>query len=378
MPSLRRLRSRPLNPDRRTWPSCLLWLVTVLGLACNGSTGTPSPDAEFAAPTEWDPETYVAYRTETPLVIDGKLDESAWSSAEWTKSFVDIEGSQTPPPRFNTHAKMLWDDVYFYVAAEMEEPHVWAKLTERDAVIYHDNDFEVFIDPDGDTHDYYELEINAFGTEWDLFLVRPYRDGGPALNAWDIQGLKTAVSIDGTINRPDDRDRGWSVEIAMPWAVLEEAANKPAPPEMGDQWRVNFSRVQWRTKVENGEYVRELDSPPGRTRPEDNWVWSPQGLINMHYPEMWGIVQFSGSFLELESDSVAVSIEDRAKWELRRVYYRQRAWFDTHQSFTDRLSELGLGDSRWPIALEATRNLFEAVLVVDGRTLRIRQDGRVW
>jgi hypothetical protein len=349
-----------------------------LGLACNGSTGTPSPDAEFAAPTEWDPETYVAYRTETPLVIDGKLDESAWSSAEWTKSFVDIEGSQTPPPRFNTHAKMLWDDVYFYVAAEMEEPHVWAKLTERDAVIYHDNDFEVFIDPDGDTHEYYELEINAFGTEWDLFLVRPYRDGGPAINAWDIQGLKTAVSIDGTINRPDDRDRGWSVEIAMPWAVLEEAANKPAPPEMGDQWRVNFSRVQWRTKVENGEYVRELDSPQGRTRPEDNWVWSPQGLINMHYPEMWGIVQFSGSFLELESDSVAVSIEDRAKWELRRVYYRQRAWFDTHQSFTDRLSELGLGDSRWPIALEATRNLFEAVLVVDGRTLRIRQDGRVW
>jgi hypothetical protein len=25
---------------------------------------------------------------------------------------------------------------------------------------------------------------------------------------------------------------------------------------------------------------------------EDNWVWSPQGLINMHVPEMWGRVRF--------------------------------------------------------------------------------------
>ena len=56
---------------------------------------------------------------------------------------------------------MLWDDQFFYVGAELEEPHVWATLTERDSVIFHDNDFEVFIDPDGDTHLYYELEMNA-------------------------------------------------------------------------------------------------------------------------------------------------------------------------------------------------------------------------
>jgi hypothetical protein len=28
---------------------------------------------------------------------------------------------------------------------------------------------------------------------------------------------------------------------------------------------------------------------------EDNWVWSPQGLINMHVPERWGWVEFAGS-----------------------------------------------------------------------------------
>ena len=119
---------------------------------------------------------------------------------------------------------MLWDDDYFYIGAEMEEPDVWATLTERDSVIFRDNDFEVFIDPDGDTHAYYELEVNALNTLWDLMLIKPYRDGGPAINGWDIAGLQSAVDVRGTLNRPGDTDEGWSVEIAMPWKILREAS----------------------------------------------------------------------------------------------------------------------------------------------------------
>ena len=85
---------------------------------------------------------------------------------------------------------------------------MWATITTRDAVIFQDDDFEVFLDPGGDTHEYYELEVNALGTAWDLFLVKPYRDGGPALHAWDIAGLAVGVDVRGTINRPGDRDRG--------------------------------------------------------------------------------------------------------------------------------------------------------------------------
>ena len=59
---------------------------------------------------------------------------------------------------------MLWDDDYFYIGAELREPHVWGTLTAHDSVIFHDNDFEVFIDPNGDNHEYYEFEINALGT----------------------------------------------------------------------------------------------------------------------------------------------------------------------------------------------------------------------
>lgn len=232
------------------------------------------------------PKSYDCLRARGVVEIDGRLDDAAWAAAPWTDYFVDIEGDGKPQPRFRTRAKMLWDDEYFYVAADMEEPHVWATLTRHDSVIFHDNDFEVFIDPNGDSLEYYEFEINALNTGWDLFLNKPYKQGGKARNEWEIPGLRTAVHIRGTLNDPRDRDDGWSIEIAFPWKALGEFAHKAAPPNPGDEWRVNFSRVEWRHEVVEGGY-RKL--PNVR---EDNWVWSLQGVIDMHVPEKWGRVRF--------------------------------------------------------------------------------------
>ena len=183
---------------------------------------------------------------------------------------------------------MMWDQTYFYIGAELVEPHLWGTLTEHDSVIFRDNDFEVFIDPNGDNHEYYELEINALGTTWDLLLPKPYKDDGKAVNGWEIAGMKSAVHLDGTLNDPRDIDRGWTVEIALPWKALGELARVPSPPRDGDQWRVNFSRVQWQLH-EDREGLRKGPRAPK----EDNWVWSPQGVIDMHRPEKWGYVQFS-------------------------------------------------------------------------------------
>jgi hypothetical protein len=233
-----------------------------------------------------EPKIYECPRASGPLRIDGRMDDAAWKAAPWTDYFVDIEGDVKPLPRFKTRVKMLWDDKYFYVAASMEEPHVWGTLTEHDSVIFRDNDFEVFLDPNGDTLEYYEFEINALNTGWDLFLDKPYRHGGKARNEWEIPGLLTAVHVDGTLNDPADRDREWSVEIAFPWKALAEYAHRPTPPRPGDEWRVNFSRVQWRHRIVDGRYQKVPDTK------EDNWVWSPQGAVNMHIPEKWGRVRF--------------------------------------------------------------------------------------
>jgi hypothetical protein len=238
------------------------------------------------------PRSYICYRTADPLAIDGRLDEPAWLAAEWSAEFVDIEGDAKPAPEWRTRLKMLWDDEYLYIGAEMEEPHLWATLTERDAIIYRDNDFEVFIDPDGDGRNYYELEINTLGTVFDLFLPKPYREGGSAVIDWDIEGLKSAVTIQGTLNDSSDRDEGWTVELAIPWSALAEHASEGRAPRDGEEWRVNFSRVQWNLEAIEGGYRKIMDPETGKPVPEMNWVWSPQGAVNMHIPEMWGTVRF--------------------------------------------------------------------------------------
>lgn len=332
------------------------------------------------------PKSYICCRIDTPLTIDGRLTESAWDEAPLTDAFVDIEGDIKPIPRFVTRAKMLWDEDYFYIAGIMEEPQVWATLKNRDDIIYHDNDFEVFIDPNGDTHEYYELEVNAFATPWDLFLLKPYRDGGPALHAWDIRGLKVAVSVDGTINNPRDVDGGWIVEIAIPWSILKECAYKSAPPLDGDIWRVNFSRVEWQVTTEDRGYVKITDSITGQPVPEDNWVWSPQGLINMHYPEMWGYVKFSkrppgtmrASFVPDETD-------EQARWAMRRLYYAQRTHRMQYGGYTSSLDRLGLDDVvligyPWPPRIRLAGDYYKVILTGSGGfpDLHMTGDGKIW
>jgi len=259
-------------------PLAILPLLTTLA-----SAQAPPPTSDI--PPGPPPKSYDCYHTTIPIQIDGKLDDPAWKSAPWTTDFVDIEGSAKPKPRYRTRAKILWDDDYLYIAAELTEPDVKATLTEHDSVIFHDNDFEVFLKPpvkteSEDNPGYFEFEINALNTSWDLFLDKPYRFGGKADNSWDIPGLKTAVAIHGTLNKSIDKDhgrkdKGWTVEIAFPWKAY--ASRLPVtPPHSGDQWRINFSRVEWKA---------------GQPK-EDNWVWSPQGVINMHVPEKWGYLNF--------------------------------------------------------------------------------------
>jgi len=350
-------------------------------MACISLPGQSIPRPDFEA-LPFAPRRAICYRTAARLTIDGKLEEAAWRAAPWSDRFVDIDGRRQPA--LATRMKMLWDDEFFYVAAEMEEPDVRATLTERDSVIFQDNDFELFIDPDGDTHGYYELEVNAFNTVWDLLLVQPYRDGGPAIHAWDIAGLQTAVDVRGTINRPGDRDEGWTVEIAMPWKILREAAPGRLAPRAGDQWRVNFSRVQWQVDVAGGAYTKRIDARTGKPFPEDNWVWSAQGAINMHMPERWGFVQFSNAAAGSEATSFVENRNERVKWALRRLYYRQREFRVSTGGYATDLAALDAANIQvegldFRPAMQSTGTLYELRADgFDGAVVHLRQDGKVW
>jgi hypothetical protein len=359
-------------------------LTAAAGLAAvwlHGPSGG-ADDADWTRPYI-PPRGYVAYRTAGPVAFDGRLDEGAWKDAAWTDDFADIEGEKRVRPRFRTRAKMMWDDKYFYIGAELEEPHVQGTYTKHDSYIFHeDNDFEVFLNPDGNNHNYAELEMNALNTTWDLRMRKPYRDNGKAEDDWEIPGLKTAVHVNGTINNPRDTDKGWTVEIAIPWEIVHALnEDRPAgPPRDGDQWRLNFSRVEWRFDIAEGKYVRRKD------RREDNWVWSPQGVVDMHRPETWGYVQFSTAApgqAQFRPDPAGP-----AKHLLHRIYHAQKAFEKEHDRYARSLADLGLADLNdetlaGPPTLEADDDHFRAtadVKLPDGGRERwhIREDSRVW
>ncbi|EGJ71820.1 hypothetical protein Bcop_1628 [Bacteroides coprosuis DSM 18011] len=261
------------------------------------------------------PKGYVCYRVAENLKIDGKLQEASWKQTIPTDNFVDIQGDSFPTPSQDTYVKMLWDDDYFYVGAVLQEENIVAHLSQRDTIIYYDNDFEVFINPDGSGLNYFEIENNAKGVIFDLMLNKAYRSGGKFLVQWDCPGLKLAVHREGTLNDSSDKDKLWSVEMAIPHQAITLDFNNPL--KAGNTWRVNFSRVQWLKK--NG--------------PEENWVWSPTGEIDMHMPDRWGFVYLSDKVVGQATETFQYPYHMGVYKLLWALFYAQKDFYEKEKNY---------------------------------------------
>lgn len=291
-----------------------------------------------------DPLRYAVFFTDQPLTIDGRGDERSWQLAPWSERFSDIEGVLKPAPALGTRFKMLWNKEGLFIYAEMEEPHLCATLVDRDEIIYHDNDFEVFIDPDDDAQHYFEIEVNALNTIFDLFLPRPYRNGGPAVISWNSAGLKSAVFRDGSINNALDVDKRWTVEMFVPFKDLSLGTSviDPAP---GEYFRINFSRVQWDFITKGSGYVKKVNPVTNRPFPEHNWVWSPQGIVDMHYPERWGYAYFFA-----EKPGSRIAFPEVANQSIRKfmwlMYYKQQRFRAEKKYYANESGLLGVSANK--------------------------------
>jgi len=328
-------------------------------------------------------EHYVAYQAGEKIDIDGRADESSWSKAEWSKDYADIEGDAMPAPLYRTRMKMLWDADNLYIFAELEEPNIWCYYDQRDMVVFHENDFEVFVDPDGDGLNYFEYEVNALNNLFDLFLPKAYRSAGKALISYNSLNFKSAVSIDGTQNNPSDTDKKWTVEMKIPFSDLVMWGD-PFPPADGDQWRINFSRVNWQTEAVDGKYVKKVNQETGKDYPEYNWVWSAPGIISMHAPERYGLVQFSTK----QTGEQPVAFNHPKDQHLRDccwlVFYYQQAYHAQNKIFATSLKELGLPDTlerngqNFQVQLSATPNQFTVyVSSPENQTYSVNNDGLI-
>ena len=278
-----------MNNYMKSWHSTslsalIVLSITLLTLIVSCQTTQSYEDIDPSLPNS-----YVAHYTKKAPQIDGKIDSLEWGSVKWSEAFGDIQSDISP--KYETKLKMIWDYDHLYILANLYDEHIWGNLKRRDTVIFYNNDFEVFIDHNGDTHNYAELEVNALNTVWDLLIDKPYLNGAKVDNDWNIDGLVSNVHIEGTLNDFSDLDQFWTLEMAIPWKSLERMEFDGLAPEE-KVWRMNFSRVQWQFDTINGHYSRKKDSI-GNFLKEDNWAWSKQIDINMHKPEYWGFVLFS-------------------------------------------------------------------------------------
>lgn len=326
----------------------------------------------------------------------------AWAHAPWTEDFLDIEGDCKGRPCLQTRVRMLWDDDALYVGAWMQETCVVATLRERNSVMFQDNDFEVFIDAHASNHNYYEMEVNALNTIWELRLDKPYKNGGSEhservgmVGEGNLPNLHTAVTVEGSLNDAAVDDVGWGVVAKIPFADLTAAGHCLSAPAPLDSWRINFSRVQWAWEwkqglpEQQGTWVKLKRTGHGNEG-EDNWTWTAQGVINMHCPERWGFLRFCPPG-EHEYHH-AWSETEQQEWSAREAlmcwHYLLEDWRAAHpETLPPTLDALQAGEM--VVGLEAqecglevrpdlTGGYLAFVRLATGRRLCVRGDALLW
>ena len=170
------------------------------------------------------------------ITVDGKLDEPVWSRAIATAEWTSPDGKNRPAPK--TTARFAWTPTHVYIGVESADDDVWSTFTERDSNTWEQEVIEVFIDADGDKKDYLELQVTPANVIFDAKFERHRSDLAKA-RAWNMEGFETAVVVDGTLNKRDDTDKGYVVEMAIPVAQVPGAK---APLAHGFTWRINLFR----------------------------------------------------------------------------------------------------------------------------------------
>jgi hypothetical protein len=306
---------------------------------------------------------YECRKTDETIMVDGKLDEDAWRRAP-VMPFVGIEDESTPP--FATEARMLWDDKYLYAGYYFEEPDIRAywgmdeancpeelietfsrKIRPRPpakdwqygpwdytecAIMIVDRFAKLFLDPDGDGDNYLEFQCNPLNNYFDAWYKQGYvfdKDGNykgrnryPSVE-WKCPGLLSATWINGSVNAPQDVDRGWSLELAIPWTSLAPLTKGACPPASGDIWGAHLGRV-FRDRVGGGN---------------EYWVWPFLAIKNCHLPDRYGQLVFTNDLRRFE-----------------RFFAWGKPVEDEH--FVKRLVELGVTDVVGGISSSNTASMY--------------------
>jgi hypothetical protein len=213
-------------------------------------------------------------------IIDGKLDDAAWSAAAVLGPLVDpgAGGPARADHPVAASARIGWDDTHLYLglvvrdgkasstfARDAVDPHIWGSAS----------GIELMLQPGdpGDNRDYYEVQVDVNGAIWDTRFddYNAPTAGSGAERTFGHQEWQSKLER-AVFQQPGGF---YSVELALPWSSLR-AGRSAIPPRAGDVWRLNLYTF--------------------RDGQRQALAWSPLlGKGNFHKAERFGRVRFESA-----------------------------------------------------------------------------------
>jgi hypothetical protein len=224
------------------------------------------------------------------IVVDGDPHKPPWTGIEpvWLAPANGRPARAAPPPelcrlqlapdarpleaRFRwqpTAVRVCHDAERLYVLFQCVDRDVWGSFRGRNEPIYDEEVVEAFLAPGADPRRYLELETSPRGAWFEASVESPTgrRDGMRVDRDWRCTGWERAVRVNGTLDRRDDVDVGWSAEWAIPFASLGAASPRP-----GARWRANFHRIDREGRGQFSAWSPTLADPPDFHVP-DRFGW---------------------------------------------------------------------------------------------------------
>ncbi len=281
-----------------------LWLL-LLGISMSIFTGcSPHRTSKFSSPpvlSSADKSHDLAAKRSTAVVyecppvspgmvkVDGSLDEPAWSTAIPSPvQFIPEAGDRKWPHPAGV-VRMLHTNEGVFIGVEISDEDV---RSTNEATGRHDdlsvdapNDsVTLLIDALHDDEHFVKVVLSPSGAFSDRFVLRPRAQsplrsrlpyGLMEFKDFSLTELQVGVRTNGTMNKPEDNDQGWTCELFVPFKALLLTGGDTKYTPVGGKWRMEIAITNWTGK---GRHTA---------------VWSPTTNAWMeHDIARWGTVVF--------------------------------------------------------------------------------------
>jgi len=190
-----------------------------------------------------------AYRcpaSSVTLEIDGKLDEADWSRAEKLPINLVFRPLESSAPIPKGSVQLLWDEQYLYVGFSCEDDDIWSYGEIPDEDMWLGDVVELFVKPSRDHLNYFEFVVAPNAVMYDAHYASRGSGTIHRFRTWSSEA-RVASQRDGTDGDWKDDDRGYTVEIAIPWSAFSV---KSLPP-VGETWTFGAFRYDYSKSYED-------------------------------------------------------------------------------------------------------------------------------